>query len=59
MEQARFIIETIYQTGQFFGASHIIDVVRGASNAKIKEKQHDALAVFGKGATAPKVFIKH
>ena len=58
VEQARFIIETIYQTGQFFGASHIIDVVRGASNAKIKEKQHDALAVFGKGGSRSKGFYQ-
>ena len=57
-EQARFIIEAIYQTGQFFGASHIIDVVRGASNAKIKEKQHDALAVFGKGGSRSKGFYQ-
>lgn len=58
VEQARFIIEAIYQTGQFFGASHIIDVVRGASNAKIKEKHHDALAVFGKGGSRSKGFYQ-
>ena len=56
--EARFVIEAIYQTGQFFGATHIIDVVRGASNAKIKDKQHDGLAVFGKGDGRSKAFYQ-
>ena len=52
------IIEAIYQTGQFFGASHIIDVVRGATTAKVKDKRHDELPSYGKGNNRSKTFCQ-
>lgn len=57
-EQSQFLISTIDQTGQFFGVNHIIDVVRGAQNAKIKEKNHDILPCFGLGQTYSKSYFQ-
>ncbi|MDA7599690.1 DNA helicase RecQ [Alphaproteobacteria bacterium] len=56
--EARLVIEAIEGSGQFFGASHIIDIIRGAQTAKIREKRHDALAVFGAGHARPKGFFQ-
>lgn len=46
---AQKILSTIYRTGQSFGAGHIIDVIRGSKNAKISERNHHALSVYGIG----------
>lgn len=46
---AQKIMSTIYRTNQTYGAGHIIDVIRGSKNAKILEKKHDSLSVFGIG----------
>jgi ATP-dependent DNA helicase RecQ len=43
------ILSTIYRTQQIYGAGHIIDVLRGANSAKVIERKHDALSVFGIG----------
>lgn len=56
--EAGFVIEAIYQTGQFFGVSHIIDVVQGAQTSKVKEKNHDSLTSFGKGKGRSKGFYQ-
>ncbi len=55
---ASHLIEAIYQTGQFFGASHIIDVTRGAQTAKVTDKSHDALPSYGKGKSRSKGFFQ-
>ncbi|MGC6518024.1 MAG: DNA helicase RecQ [Candidatus Puniceispirillaceae bacterium] len=55
---ASHIIEAIYQSGQFFGASHILDIVRGAQTAKVKDKNHDILSSFGKGKARSKSFYQ-
>jgi ATP-dependent DNA helicase RecQ len=46
---AQKILSTIYRTGQIFGAGHIVDVLRGSKNAKILERGHDKLTVYGIG----------
>ncbi|MFZ4714780.1 MAG: DNA helicase RecQ [Bacteriovoracaceae bacterium] len=51
---AQKILSTIYRTGQSFGAGHIIDVIRGSKNAKISERNHDTLSVYGIGKDKPK-----
>jgi ATP-dependent DNA helicase RecQ len=51
---AQKILSTIYRTGQSFGAGHIIDVIRGSKNAKISERNHDQLSVYGIGKDKPK-----
>lgn len=49
-DAARKALSCIYRTGQRFGAVHLIDVLRGRSTDRIKQWQHDQLAVFGIGA---------
>jgi len=56
--QAIIILSAIKQTGEFFGTSHIIDLVRGSETAKIKEKGHSSLESFGKGARYSKSFFQ-
>lgn len=46
---AQKILSTIYRTGQTFGAGHVIDVIRGSKNAKITERRHHELSVYGIG----------
>ena len=51
---AQKILSTIYRTNQSFGAGHIIDVIRGSKNAKITDRRHDTLSVYGIGKDQPK-----
>ncbi|MDP6109095.1 MAG: RecQ family ATP-dependent DNA helicase, partial [Rhodospirillales bacterium] len=48
-DQASLMMASIQQTGQFFGASHINDVLRGADTQKIRDKGHNNLASYGLG----------
>ena len=47
--QARMLMTAIMETGQFFGATHINDILRGAVNQKIRDKRHNALSSHGSG----------
>jgi len=47
--QARLMLAAIVQTGQYFGTSHINDVLRGADNQKIRDKGHNRLTSYGTG----------
>ncbi len=53
---AQKILSTIYRTNQNFGAGHIIDVIRGSKNAKIVERKHDQLSVYGIGKEGAKEY---
>lgn len=53
-QQAQVLMSAIIQTGQFFGGSHISDVLRGADTQKIRERGHDRLAAYGTGKTYSK-----
>ncbi len=55
--EAKMILNAIKDTGQFFGAAHITDVVRGAETAKIKERKHDQLNSFNSMSSYPKTFV--
>lgn len=46
---AQKVMSVIYRTGQIFGQHHIIAVLRGMNNLKIREHQHDQLSVYGIG----------
>ncbi len=46
---AQKVMSTIYRTGQTFGLHHIVGVLRGLNNQKIKDHNHDQLSVFGVG----------
>jgi len=43
------ILSVVQETGQRFGAVHIIDVLRGALTEKVIATRHDELPVFGTG----------
>jgi len=49
-EVARKILSAVYRTGQRFGAVHVIDVLMGKDNDKVRQHGHDQLGVFGVGA---------
>ena len=46
---ARKFLYTVAKTGQRFGFRHIVDVLRGANNQKIRDYRHDQLPIYGIG----------
>ena len=48
-EAARQALSAVYRTGQRFGVNHLIEVLRGADTAKIRQFRHDQLQVHGLG----------
>ena len=48
-EAARKALSCVYRTGQRFGAAHVIDVLRGADTAKVRQFGHDAVSTYGIG----------
>ncbi len=46
---AQKVMSVIYRTGQTFGMHHIIGVLRGMNNQKIRQFGHDQLSVYGIG----------
>ena len=42
-------LSCVYRTGQRFGAGHVIDVLRGADNERVRRFQHNALSTYGIG----------
>ncbi len=46
---ARKFLYTVAKTGQRFGFRHIVDVLRGANNQKIRDYRHDQLSTYGIG----------
>jgi ATP-dependent DNA helicase RecQ len=48
-EPARQALSTIYRTGQRYGVGHLVDVLLGRDNEKIRGVGHQHLAVFGIG----------
>lgn len=54
---AQLILGGIKETGQYFGASHVIDVLRGANTAKVREKSHDTRNCFGSASSHSKNYL--
>ncbi len=52
------LFEAIDQTGQRFGAGHVIDVVRGAQTARITQFGHDNLSGWGGGKHMGKPYLQ-
>jgi ATP-dependent DNA helicase RecQ len=52
--EAQIILAAVLQSGERFGAGHVVDVLRGANTQKIKERGHDMLDSFGSGASRKK-----
>jgi ATP-dependent DNA helicase RecQ len=49
VEIAQKILSAVYRTGQRFGAVHVIDVLLGKDNDKIRQHRHNELSVYGIG----------
>ncbi len=49
LEVAQKILSAVYRTGQRFGAVHVIDVLLGKDNDKIRQHRHNELSVYGIG----------
>jgi ATP-dependent DNA helicase RecQ len=49
-EHARKALSCVYRVGQRFGARYIVDVLRGAGTARIRDLGHDRLSTYGIGA---------
>ncbi len=48
-EAAQKAFSAALRTGQYFGAGHLIDILRGQSTDKIRARGHDSLPTFGVG----------
>ncbi len=48
-EAARKALSCVYRTGQRFGAAHIVDVLLGRDNEKIRQHGHQQLSTYGIG----------
>ena len=48
-EPARQALSAIYRTGQRYGVGHLVDVLLGRDNEKVRGAGHERLAVFGVG----------
>lgn len=48
-EPARQALSAVYRTGQRYGVGHLVDVLLGRDNEKVRGAGHERLAVFGVG----------
>lgn len=48
-EAARKILSCVYRVGQSFGIKHVVDVLRGADNERIRKFDHERLTTYGIG----------
>ncbi|MGV3345466.1 ATP-dependent DNA helicase RecQ [Enterobacteriaceae bacterium LUAb1] len=49
LAEAQKALSAIYRVGQRFGMGYIVEILRGASNQRIRDLQHDKLSVYGVG----------
>jgi ATP-dependent DNA helicase RecQ len=47
---AQKALSCAYRSGQRFGAAHLIDILRGADTAKIRQNDHQRLSTYGIGS---------
>jgi ATP-dependent DNA helicase RecQ len=48
-EAARKVLSCVYRVGQSFGIKHVVDVLRGADNARVRKFDHQHLSTYGIG----------
>lgn len=48
-QAVRMALSAILRTGEWFGAGHLIDILRGQMTEKVRSKGHDDLPTFGVG----------
>jgi len=53
-EAVRKALSAILRTGEYFGAGHLIDILRGVMSDKVRQRGHDRLPTFGVGADMSK-----
>ncbi len=53
-QDAQKFLSAVYRSNQSFGQNHIIDILRGSTNQKIHQFNHDQLSVYGIGADKSK-----
>jgi ATP-dependent DNA helicase RecQ len=53
-EPGAAVANAVRETGQRFGAAHIVDVVRGANTEKIRSLGHERLNAYGAGSSVSK-----
>src|SRR3546814_206644 len=46
---AQKALSCVYRSGQRFGVAHLVDILRGADNERIRQFGHDRLSTFGVG----------
>jgi ATP-dependent DNA helicase RecQ len=46
---AQQALSCVYRSGQQFGIGHVIDILRGSQNVRIKDHGHDKLSTYGLG----------
>ncbi len=51
--EAQKLLSCVYRTGQYFGAAHVIDVLRGRDTAKVRQHRHERLSTYGIGEDRP------
>lgn len=56
---AQMLLSAIMRTGQRFGMSHVIDVVRGADTQKIRSFGHERLPTWGAGKDQSKAYWRN
>lgn len=49
-EDARKALSCVYRVGQRFGIKHVVDVLRGANNERIRSLRHTELSTYGIGS---------
>ncbi|TAM51806.1 MAG: DNA helicase RecQ [Acidobacteria bacterium] len=52
-EHAQKALSCVYRVGQRFGARHVVDVLRGADTARVRDLGHDRLTTYGIGRDLP------
>lgn len=48
-EAARKVLSCVYRVGQGFGIRHVVDVLRGADNERVRKFNHENLTTYGIG----------
>lgn len=48
-DAARKALSCVYRVGQRYGVGHVVDVLRGATSAKVMQRGHNALSTYGIG----------
>ncbi len=47
---AQKALSCVYRSGQRFGVTHLVDILRGERTARVEQFGHDTLSTFGVGA---------